>query len=244
MLRVPCFLPQFPHPRFSLHAKSVIVFCLSLFRISVRILPPNCLDNQLWSHSLGAKEHFSMRSSSALSSSAVSYITVAHFWMLVWMETNGVSGHETKGCWRQSPSCWLHPALKPPFLPVPLKEITIQRSHSKHTPAGLPEAYLWMKSALCSFHLFPGAVWDPYFTGDLKFPSVLQPEVQGRSCVWASLFTCPGDLPGALLHTHMQFGTKSGLHIAIPMVQGPCHSGILFPIQTSARSGPFKCHGD
>lgn len=59
-----------------------------------------------------------------------------------------------------------------------------------------------------------------------------------RSCIWASLFTCPGDLPGALLHTHVQFGTKSGLHIAIPMVQGPCNSGILFPIQTSARSGP------
>lgn len=98
-------------------------------------------------------------------------------------------------------------------------------------------------SALPSFHLFPAAAWDFCFT-DLKFPLVLQPEVQGRSCICASPFTLPGDLPGAWLYTRMQSGAKFRCYVTIPMVQGPCRCGILFPTPTSAGSGPFKCRGD
>lgn len=58
-----------------------------------------------------------------------------------------------------------------------------------------------MNISIPSFHLFPAADWDLCFTGDLKFPLVLQPEVWRRSCVLASPFPCPGDLPGARLYT-------------------------------------------
>lgn len=110
----------------------VIAFCLSLFRLSARSLLPKYLDNQLLSHSLGAKEHFSTCSTLTLSSSPVSYIAVAHFWMLVW---TGASGPEPKGHWRQSPSWWLHWALKPSFLPGPLKErIKLIRADNSEEP--------------------------------------------------------------------------------------------------------------
>lgn len=212
MSLVSCHSP--PHPHSSLQTKPAAAASTlpSAFPSSGFQRGPSCkyLDNQLWSHSLGAEEQLQH----------VFDFNLEFKPCKLHLFSTLLKAGLNWGLW-----IWAHRALETvtfmmtsssfeTFLPgwSPEKKNRVHQSWSFRGATeivhwwGYPRWISGWTSALPSFHLFSAAVWDLCFTADLKFPLVLQPGVQGSSYVCASPFTHPGDLPGARLCTRTQSG--------------------------------------
>lgn len=117
----PATAPPIPTPRckqsqLQQHRHCLLPFSLQAFK---EVPLANIWTTSYEAIVLVQKSNFSMCSTLTLSSSPVSYISLVHFWKLVW---TGAFGSEPTGHWRQSPSWWPHRALKHSFLAGPLKK--------------------------------------------------------------------------------------------------------------------------